>query len=139
VGGLLDDLDVSAMPRAPEHPVPSSLHVPTTREDLWDRLWTYMTRPGVLNVLLGWIRALRWQRLPEMGRLAWMLPGRWTQRTRAPPLQNAPTRFAQLGQGTLGNHNRNEGAISNELRIGHFQRVLTCQMPGLTHSSNGDI
>ena len=35
------------------------------REQL-DRLWTYKTRPGVLNFLLGWIRALRWQRLPEM-------------------------------------------------------------------------
>ena len=38
------------------------------REQL-DRLWTYTTRPGVLNFLLGWIRALRWQRLPEMDRL----------------------------------------------------------------------
>ena len=38
------------------------------REQL-DRLWTYTTRPGVLNFLLGWIRALRWQRLPEMARL----------------------------------------------------------------------
>ena len=38
------------------------------REQL-DRLWTYTTRPGVLNFLLGWIRALRWQRLPEMERL----------------------------------------------------------------------
>ena len=38
------------------------------REQL-DRLWTYKTRPGVLNFLLGWIRALRWQRLPEMDRL----------------------------------------------------------------------
>ena len=37
------------------------------REQL-DRLWTYKTRPGVL-FLLGWIRALRWQRLPEMERL----------------------------------------------------------------------
>jgi transposase len=35
------------------------------REQL-DRLWTYKTRPGVLNFVLGWIRALRWQRLPEM-------------------------------------------------------------------------
>ena len=34
-----------------------------------DRLWTYKTRPGVLNFALGWIRALRWQRLPEMERL----------------------------------------------------------------------
>ena len=38
------------------------------REQL-DRLWTYTTRPGVLNFVLGWIRALRWQRLPEMERL----------------------------------------------------------------------
>ncbi len=38
------------------------------REQL-DRLWTYKTRPGVLNFLLGWIAALRWQRLPEMERL----------------------------------------------------------------------
>jgi transposase len=38
------------------------------REQL-DRLWTYKTRPGVLNFVLGWIRALRWQRLPEMDRL----------------------------------------------------------------------
>ena len=38
------------------------------REQL-DRLWTYKTRPGVLNFVLEWIRALRWQRLPEMERL----------------------------------------------------------------------
>ena len=38
------------------------------REQL-DRLWTYKTRSGVLNVLNGWIQALRWQRLPEMERL----------------------------------------------------------------------
>ena len=38
------------------------------REQL-DRLWTYKTRPGVLDFLLGWLRALRWQRLPEMERL----------------------------------------------------------------------
>ena len=37
------------------------------REQL-DRLWTYKTRPGVLDSVLGWIRALRWQRLPEMER-----------------------------------------------------------------------
>jgi transposase len=29
----------------------------------------YKTRPGVLNFLLGWMKALRWQRLPEMERL----------------------------------------------------------------------
>jgi transposase len=38
------------------------------REQL-DRLWTYKTRPGVLNFLNGWIDALPWQRLPEMDRL----------------------------------------------------------------------
>jgi transposase len=39
------------------------------REQL-DRLWTYKTRLGVLNFLMGWFKALRWQRLPEMERLA---------------------------------------------------------------------
>lgn len=38
------------------------------REPL-DRLWTSKTRPGVLNFLMGWFTALRWQRLPEMERL----------------------------------------------------------------------
>jgi transposase len=38
------------------------------REQL-DRLWTYQTRPGVWNFVLGWLKALRWQRLPEMERL----------------------------------------------------------------------
>ncbi len=38
------------------------------REQL-DRLWTSTTRPGVLRFVLGWIKALRWQRLPEMERL----------------------------------------------------------------------
>lgn len=38
------------------------------REQL-DRLWTYKTRRGVLDFLLAWIKALRWQRLPEMDRL----------------------------------------------------------------------
>jgi transposase len=38
------------------------------REQL-DRLWSYTTRPGVLRFVLGWIDALRWQRLPEMDRL----------------------------------------------------------------------
>ena len=38
------------------------------REQL-DRLWTSTTRPGVLRFVLGWIDALRWQRLPEMERL----------------------------------------------------------------------
>ncbi|MGH7484293.1 MAG: transposase, partial [bacterium] len=38
------------------------------REQL-DRLWSYKTRPGVLNFLMGWFNALRRQRLPEMERL----------------------------------------------------------------------
>jgi len=38
------------------------------REQL-DRLWTYKTRPGVLNFLMGWFKALRWQLLPEMEQL----------------------------------------------------------------------
>jgi len=38
------------------------------REQL-DRLWTYKTRLGVLNFLMGWFKALRWQRLPEMEQL----------------------------------------------------------------------
>jgi transposase len=38
------------------------------REQL-DRLWAYKTRPGVLNFLMAWFKALRWQRLPEMERL----------------------------------------------------------------------
>jgi transposase len=38
------------------------------REQL-DRLWTYKTPQGVGQFLLGWIKALRWQRLPEMERL----------------------------------------------------------------------
>jgi transposase len=38
------------------------------REQL-DRLWTYKTREGVLNFVMGWFKALRWQRLPEMERL----------------------------------------------------------------------
>ena len=38
------------------------------REQL-DRLWTYKMRPGVLSFLMGWFKALRWQRLPEMERL----------------------------------------------------------------------
>jgi hypothetical protein len=31
-----------------------------------DRLWTYKTRPGVLNFLTRYFKARRWQRLPEM-------------------------------------------------------------------------
>jgi transposase len=38
------------------------------REQL-DRLWTYKTPQGVGNFLIGWIDALRWQRLPEMAKL----------------------------------------------------------------------
>ena len=38
------------------------------REQL-DRLWTYKTREGVARVLFGWLKALRWQRVPEMERL----------------------------------------------------------------------
>lgn len=38
------------------------------REQL-DRLWTYQTRRGVLDFLMAWFKALRWQRLPEMERL----------------------------------------------------------------------
>jgi transposase len=38
------------------------------REQL-DRLWTYKTRAGVAQFLFGWLKALRWQRLPEMEKL----------------------------------------------------------------------
>ncbi len=38
------------------------------REDL-DRLWTYKTPKGLADFLVGWLKALRWQRLPEMERL----------------------------------------------------------------------
>jgi transposase len=38
------------------------------REQL-DRLWTYKTRGGVARFLFGWLKALRWQRLPEMEKL----------------------------------------------------------------------
>ena len=38
------------------------------REQL-DRLWTYKTRDGVARVLFGWLKARRWQRVPEMERL----------------------------------------------------------------------
>ena len=37
-------------------------------DKLWT-LWTYKTRTGVLNFPLGWFKALRWQRLPEMEEL----------------------------------------------------------------------
>jgi transposase len=42
------------------------------REQL-DRLWTYKTPQGVGDFLLGWLQALRWQRLPEMERLGTFL------------------------------------------------------------------
>ena len=35
------------------------------REEL-DRLWTYTTREGVAEYLFGWLKALRWQRLPVL-------------------------------------------------------------------------
>lgn len=38
------------------------------REQL-DRLWTYKTPRGLGEFLVGWLKALRWQRLPEMERL----------------------------------------------------------------------
>lgn len=38
------------------------------REQL-DRLWTYTTHAGVARFLFGWLKALRWQRLPEMEKL----------------------------------------------------------------------
>lgn len=38
------------------------------REEL-DRLGTYATPESVRNFLIGWIKALRWQRLPEMQKL----------------------------------------------------------------------
>jgi len=42
------------------------------REQL-DRLWTYKTHDGVATFLFGWLKALRWQRLPEMEKLADLL------------------------------------------------------------------
>jgi len=42
------------------------------REQL-DRLWTYRTRDGVAGFLFGWLKALRWQRLPEMEKLGDLL------------------------------------------------------------------
>jgi len=38
------------------------------REQL-DRLWAYTTYWGVARFFLGWLKALRWQRLPEMEKL----------------------------------------------------------------------
>jgi hypothetical protein len=38
------------------------------REQL-DRLWTYKTREDVARFLFGWLKALCWQRLPEMEKL----------------------------------------------------------------------
>lgn len=42
------------------------------REQL-DHLWTYKTRDGVATFLWGWLKALRWQRLPEMEKLGDLL------------------------------------------------------------------
>src|ERR1700674_15205 len=42
------------------------------REEL-DRLWTYQTHDGVATFLFGWLKALRWQRLPDMEKLGDML------------------------------------------------------------------
>jgi transposase len=42
------------------------------REQL-DWLWTYKTRRGLAYFLEGWLRALRWQRLPEMKKLGQFL------------------------------------------------------------------
>lgn len=42
------------------------------REQL-DRLWEYTTPVGVGRFLVGWLQALRWQRLPEMERLGHLL------------------------------------------------------------------
>jgi len=42
------------------------------REEL-DRLWSYRTPGRVARFLVAWTRALRWQRLPEMWRLAMSL------------------------------------------------------------------
>jgi transposase len=39
------------------------------REQL-DRLWTYKTERGVRRFLARWVLALRWQRLPQMVKLA---------------------------------------------------------------------
>lgn len=39
----------------------------SSRDRTW--VWTYKTRTGVLNFLLRWFKALRWQRLPEMEQL----------------------------------------------------------------------
>ena len=46
------------------------------REQL-DRLWTYKTREGVAGFLFGWLKALRWQRLPEMEKLGDTLVNRF--------------------------------------------------------------
>ena len=44
------------------------------REQL-DRLWRYTTRERVAGFLFGWLKALRWQRLPEMEKLGDLLVG----------------------------------------------------------------
>jgi Transposase len=56
---------------APKKPIVSFPCCPTRgghREQL-DRLWTYKTREGVAQFLHGWLKALRWQRLPEIEKL----------------------------------------------------------------------
>src|SRR5262249_35402778 len=53
------------------------------REEL-DHLWTYKTRDGVAGFLFGWLKALRWQRLPEMERL--LLKLKWAT---ARPIRSA--------------------------------------------------
>ena len=42
------------------------------REQL-DKLWSYKSELGMVDFLLGWIKALRWQRLPEMEKLGGLL------------------------------------------------------------------
>lgn len=42
------------------------------REEL-DHLWTYKTVRGVTDFFVGWLRSLRWQRLPEMAKLGTFL------------------------------------------------------------------
>ena len=46
------------------------------REQL-DRLWTYKKHEGVARFLFGWLKALRWQRLPEMKKLGDTLVNRF--------------------------------------------------------------
>src|SRR5216683_215004 len=50
-------------------PSESPIRAYVLREEL-DLVWTSKTRDGVAEFLLGWLKALRWQRLPEMEKLA---------------------------------------------------------------------